>query len=160
MITTAEFENQGAYQLARSFDRAGERTIGMIVIQPSRSYSLSDSVPGVLTKPDRVARGDEDWWVGLLKNEHPSLSLANGWFSVKQPDNVELKKGITHKQAAQQEKQFFATTKPWDTLPPRFKQCLGTSNLMEQCSNILSRLIAKRYDYTPVGTATDIGQTP
>ncbi|TFY61374.1 hypothetical protein EVJ58_g4547 [Rhodofomes roseus] len=121
-----EFENQGAYQLARTFDPTGRRTIG------------------VLTKPDRIGRGEEERWIHLLKNELPSLALANGWFSVKQPDNVELKKGITRQQAQQQEKDFFANTRPWDQLPPDFRQRLGTPNLMERCSDVLCRLIAKR----------------
>ncbi|KZT65430.1 hypothetical protein DAEQUDRAFT_676924 [Daedalea quercina L-15889] len=121
-----EFENQGAYQLARTFDPAGKRTIG------------------VLTKPDRAPRGDEERWVTLLKNEYPELALDNGWFSVKQPDSIQLTEGITRAQARQEEKNFFASANPWASLSLRFQQHLGTFNLAERCSDVLSGLIAKR----------------
>ncbi|TFY61378.1 hypothetical protein EVJ58_g4548 [Rhodofomes roseus] len=121
-----EFENQGAYQLARTFDPAGKRTIG------------------VLTKPDRAPRGDEERWITLLKNEYSELALDNGWFSVKQPDSVQLAEGITRTQARQEEKAFFASAMPWASLPLRFQQRLGTLNLAERCSDVLSGLIAKR----------------
>ncbi|KAH9924573.1 P-loop containing nucleoside triphosphate hydrolase protein [Fomitopsis serialis] len=132
-----EFENQGAYQLARTFDPAGKRTIG------------------VLTKPDRAPRGDEERWVTLLKNEYPQLALDNGWFSVKQPDSVQLSEGITRADARQEERHFFASTKPWDLLPQLFQRRLGTLNLAERCSDVLSGLIAKRYVRAFVDCAQD-----
>lgn len=80
----------------------------------------------------------------LLKNEYPELALDNGWFSVKQPDTIQLTAGVTRAQARLEEKQFFAETKPWLALPHRFQQHLGTPNLAERCGNVLSGLIAKR----------------
>ena len=105
---------------------------------------LTEAHPGVLTKPDRAARGDEERWVNLLKNEYPELALENGWFSVKQPDSVQLAAGMTRAQARLEDKHFFEATAPWLALPHRFQQHLGTLNLAERCGDVLSNLIAKR----------------
>ncbi|CCM06033.1 uncharacterized protein FIBRA_08279 [Fibroporia radiculosa] len=120
-----DFENQGAHHLAQKYDPEGKRTIG------------------VLTKPDRIQVGDEDRWIKLLKNEFPTLTLANGWFSVKQPDSRALASGITWSEARCQEHEFFANTAPWSGLPIQFQNHLETTNLTERCSDILSELIAK-----------------
>ena len=69
----------------------------------------------------------------------------NGWFSVKQPDSVQLSAGMTRAQARLAEKDFFAGTPPWLALPHRFQQHLGTLNLAERCGDVLSNLIAKKY---------------
>ncbi|EPS96653.1 hypothetical protein FOMPIDRAFT_52737 [Fomitopsis schrenkii] len=121
-----EFENQGAYQLAHTFDPDGKRTIG------------------VLTKPDRVGRGDEQKWITVLKNEHKGLELDNGWFSVKQPDTVQLEEGITRAEARQAEEKYFESTSHWASLPLKFRQRLGTDNLAERCSELLSALVIKQ----------------
>ncbi|PCH35511.1 hypothetical protein WOLCODRAFT_107442 [Wolfiporia cocos MD-104 SS10] len=120
-----DFENQGAYHLAQQYDPNGKRTIG------------------VLTKPDRIPRGDEQRWAKLLKNELSQLALVNGWYSVKQPDSVQIEAGITRARARQEEKEFFASTAPWSGLPLKFQQHLGTECLANRCSDILSALIAK-----------------
>ena len=80
----------------------------------------------------------------LLQNEYPELALANGWFSVKQPDSVQLAEGVTRAQARADERRFFAETAPWLALPHRFQRHLGTINLAERCGDVLARLIAKR----------------
>ncbi|KZT65429.1 hypothetical protein DAEQUDRAFT_814318 [Daedalea quercina L-15889] len=121
-----DFENQGAYQLVRTFDPDGKRTIG------------------VLTKPDRAEPGTEERWATLLKNEIRELRLDNGWFSVKQPGHIELSEGITRMEARQAERRFFASTNPWASLPLKFQHRLGTLNLAECCGDVLSALIAQR----------------
>ena len=101
--------------------------------------------PGVLTKPDRAGRGDEEKWVTVLRNEHKGLELDNGWFSVKQPDTVQLAEGITRAEAKQEEEKFFQVTNPWASLPLKFRQRLGTHKLAERCSDLLSALLVKKY---------------
>ncbi|KIK81251.1 hypothetical protein PAXRUDRAFT_832978 [Paxillus rubicundulus Ve08.2h10] len=117
-----DFENQGAHHLAKKYDPEGKRTVG------------------VLTKPDRIQPGDESSWLRILRNE--TESLLNNWYCVKQPQTLSL--GITWADARRQETDFFATAQPWGSLEPRYQKFLGTGNLTERLSLILSELIAKR----------------
>ena len=98
---------------------------------------------GVLTKPDRIGRGDHDVWIRFITNEHKPL--ANGWFSVKQPDSQDVAEGITWEEARSQEELFFVQIQPWASLDAGVRDQLGTRNLTERLSQILSELIAKRY---------------
>ena len=97
---------------------------------------------GVLTKPDRIARGDHDRWVRFVRNEEEVLEL--GWYCVKQPDSIQLKDGITWAQAREEEIKFFATVEPWSSLTRLDQQHLGTSHLVERLSDTLSELIRRR----------------
>ncbi|KAJ3560537.1 hypothetical protein NP233_g10774 [Leucocoprinus birnbaumii] len=119
-----DFENQGAHHLAKKFDPEGKRTIG------------------VLTKPDRIAAGDEQDWLKFIRNERESLQ--NNWFCVKQPASNELKQNWTWEQARRREDDFFSGTSPWNELEPMYARYLRTRNLVERCSQVLSDLIAKR----------------
>ncbi|THH09638.1 hypothetical protein EW145_g1875 [Phellinidium pouzarii] len=93
----ADFEVQGAHQLVKKYDPDGQRTIG------------------VLTKPDRIAEGDQDQWIRFVKNEEEPLDL--GWFSVKQPDALQLKQRLSWAQARAAEEEWFRATEPWNALP-------------------------------------------
>ncbi|KAI0343433.1 hypothetical protein BDW22DRAFT_1355868 [Trametopsis cervina] len=119
-----DYENSKGFDLIQQFDPNGTRTIG------------------VLTKPDRIGRGDQDTWVKFMKNE--VKPLENGWFSVKQPDTQAIQEGITWEEAREQEEVFFLKTSPWADLNGELKLQLGTANLTERLSVILSALIAKR----------------
>ncbi|KAK0224243.1 P-loop containing nucleoside triphosphate hydrolase protein [Armillaria fumosa] len=119
-----DFENQGAYSLAKKHDPKGKRTIG------------------VLTKPDRIASGDEDRWIAFIRNEREPLE--NNWYCVKQPSSVELGQRITWQQAREKERNWFRTTAPWKDLETFYKGYLQTANLVARLSSILSDLIAKR----------------
>lgn len=119
-----DFENQGAHHLTKEYDPAGKRTIG------------------VLTKPDRIPRGDEESWLPLIRNEQETLE--NNWYCVKQPSSQDLKQGMTWAQARARENEFFASTAPWSTLDPMYQKYLRTTNLVDRLSTILSDLIAKR----------------
>ncbi|TFY61367.1 hypothetical protein EVJ58_g4550 [Rhodofomes roseus] len=119
-----DFENQGAHHLAKQHDPEGKRTIG------------------VLTKPDRIPSGEEARWTRFIKNEYEPLD--NGWFSVKQPDSLALASGITWADARQKEREYFSSTSVWSELDPEYQRYLGTTNLTERLSQILSELIAKR----------------
>ncbi|KIJ13505.1 hypothetical protein PAXINDRAFT_81017 [Paxillus involutus ATCC 200175] len=117
-----DFENQGAHHLAKKYDPEGKRTVG------------------VLTKPDRIQPGDESSWLRILRNE--TELLVNNWYCVKQPQTLSL--GITWADARRQETDFFTIAQPWSALEPRYQKFLGTGNLTERLSLILSELIAKR----------------
>lgn len=109
----------------------------------ARSLAHISFATGVLTKPDRIGRGDHDVWVRFITNEYKPL--ANGWFSVKQPDSQAVAEGITWEEARSQEELFFAQVQPWSSLDVGTRQQLGTANLTERLSDILSELIVKRY---------------
>ncbi len=100
------------------------------------------SVKGVLTKPDRIAGGDEDRWMAFIRNEREPLE--NNWYCVKQPSSVELGQRITWQQAREKERNWFRTTAPWKDLDTFYKGYLQTANLVARLSSILSDLIAKR----------------
>ncbi|KAL0958272.1 hypothetical protein HGRIS_000424 [Hohenbuehelia grisea] len=119
-----DFEVQGAHHLVKEYDPHGQRTIG------------------VLTKPDRIAAGDEQRWVSFVRNKEEPLE--HGWFCVKQPGSTELKKGITWIEARQKENEFFSMTAPWNEMEGVYQKHLRTSNLIERASSVLSNLIAKR----------------
>ncbi|THH15705.1 hypothetical protein EUX98_g9424 [Antrodiella citrinella] len=119
-----DLENQGAHHLAKTYDPEGKRTIG------------------VLTKPDRIPIGEEDNWIRFIKNDYEALE--NGWYSVKQPDSRALKAGISWSEAREGERDFFSLTSPWSGLDPIYQRQLGTHNLTERLSDILSELIARR----------------
>ncbi|KAI5117954.1 hypothetical protein M0805_004719 [Coniferiporia weirii] len=127
LLTTtceADFETQGAYRMAIAHDPEGKRTLG------------------VLTKPDRIPVGDEDRWIRLVQNEEEPLDL--GWFCVKQPDSVELAKGISWEEARIKEKEFFGTAEPWRSLRYDTTSRLGIMPLVSRLSERLSDLIARR----------------
>ncbi|KAJ7829557.1 P-loop containing nucleoside triphosphate hydrolase protein [Mycena leptocephala] len=107
-----DFENQGAHHLTKKYDPDGKRTIG------------------VLTKPDRIPRGDEENWLPLIRNEQETLE--NNWYCAS-----------PGKRRAR-ENDFFALTPPWFELDPLYQKYLRTSNLVDRLSSILSDLISKR----------------
>ncbi|KAJ7900734.1 P-loop containing nucleoside triphosphate hydrolase protein [Mycena olivaceomarginata] len=119
-----DFENQGAHHLTKKYDPNGKRTIG------------------VLTKPDRIPRGEEDNWLPLIRNEQEPLE--NNWYCVKQPSSEDLKQGITWEEARSRENNFFSMIAPWSELDPMYQKYLRTSNLIDRLSSILSDLISKR----------------
>ena len=86
--------------------------------------------------------GDEDNWINFIRNEVETLN--HGWFCVKQPDSQQLKRGVTWEEARANEAQFFAD---WVDKHPSLGDMtcqLGTENLVNRLSDILSELIAKR----------------
>ncbi|KAL5511021.1 hypothetical protein ACEPAG_3740 [Sanghuangporus baumii] len=96
----SDFYTQGAYQLVKNNDPEGVRTIG------------------VLTKPDRIAKGDEERWLRFIKNEEEQFE--HGWFCVKQPDATQLKEGIESVQSRDSETQWFDSTSPWNNVRVKY----------------------------------------
>ncbi|KAJ6565738.1 P-loop containing nucleoside triphosphate hydrolase protein [Mycena sp. CBHHK59/15] len=134
-----DFENQGAHHLAKRQDPEGKRTIG------------------VLTKPDRIPRGDEGNWLPLIRNEQEVLE--NNWYCVKQPSSQDLKLGITWEEARARENDFFSLTPPWSELDPMYQKYLRTSNLVDRLSSILSDLISKRLPQIQIELENSIEKT-
>ncbi|KAG5730381.1 Interferon-induced GTP-binding protein Mx [Termitomyces sp. T112] len=119
-----DFQNQGAQEMAKLYDPEGKRTVG------------------VLTKPDRIPTGEEQNWMGILRNEKEPLE--NGWYCVKQPSSAEIAAGVTWERARKNEDEFFASTAVWSDLDEMYKKYLRTKNLVERLSALLSDLISKR----------------
>ncbi|KAG8776904.1 hypothetical protein FRC12_000633 [Ceratobasidium sp. 428] len=119
-----DFENQGARSLAKQYDPQGKRTIG------------------VLTKPDRIEKGEEQKWLGFVRGE--TEILAKGWFCVKQPSPSELEQNLTWQEARSREEEFFKTRDPWSSQMITVRQHFGTTRLTARLSEILSDQIATR----------------
>ncbi|KAJ7152852.1 P-loop containing nucleoside triphosphate hydrolase protein [Mycena filopes] len=134
-----DFENQGAHNLAKKHDPDGKRTIG------------------VLTKPDRIPRGEEESWLPLIRNEQETLE--NNWYCVKQPSSQDLKQGMTWEDARTREHEFFSLTPPWSELDPFYQNYLRTSNLIDRLSSILSDLISKRLPQIQIDVENTIQKT-
>ncbi|KAF9036386.1 P-loop containing nucleoside triphosphate hydrolase protein [Panaeolus papilionaceus] len=120
----ADFENQGAHSLAKQYDKKGERTIG------------------VLTKPDRIPDGEAENWLPFIRNTKERL--AHNWFCVRQLSSEETKTIKTWEDARAHEEKWFATTSPWRSLDTHYKKYLGTTNLVERLSLVLSNLVSDR----------------
>lgn len=118
-----DLENQGARSLAKQVDPNGRRTIP------------------VLTKPDRIERGTHAGWMKLLENREERF--RHPWHCVKQPNQMQLESGISHREARKSENDFFANTEPWSTLDVEIRSRLGTSALTEALGTILFDLICK-----------------
>ncbi|KAJ7115622.1 P-loop containing nucleoside triphosphate hydrolase protein [Mycena crocata] len=134
-----DFENQGAHHLTKRYDPQGKRTIG------------------VLTKPDRIPRGDEESWLPLIRNEQEALE--NNWYCVKQPSSQDIKHGITWAEARARENDFFSLTPPWCNLDPMYQKYLRTSNLVDRLSSILSDLISKRLPQIQIELESTVQKT-
>ncbi|KAG5634396.1 hypothetical protein H0H81_002114 [Sphagnurus paluster] len=119
-----DFQNQGAQEMAKTYDPQCKRTIG------------------VLTKPDRIPTGEEPNWISLIRNEKEALD--NGWYCVKQPSSAQINAGMTWAGARKSEDVFFASTPAWSELDSMYQKYLRTGNLVERLSIILSDLISKR----------------
>ncbi|KAI0245062.1 P-loop containing nucleoside triphosphate hydrolase protein [Lactifluus subvellereus] len=119
-----DFENQSAHRLAAQFDPYGSRTIG------------------VLTKPDRIPLGEEAIWVNKIQSGDKAGGIE--YFSVKNPDSQDIKRGITYEQAREGEAEFFSTRAPWSSLEWLYRRRLGTDKLTRRLGEVLSGLISKR----------------
>lgn len=85
---TSDIETQPIIQHARRFDKAGERTVGII------------------TKPDLINRNTEGR-VALLANNLGSTKLKLGFFLLKNPTPEQLERGITHSEREEEERKLF-----------------------------------------------------
>ena len=88
-----DIANQGIIQRAQKFDRAGERTVGII------------------TKPDLINKGTEGRIARLAKNKD-TTKLKLGYFLLKNPSPEQLDQGITLSERIRQEADYFFSA-PW-----------------------------------------------
>ena len=98
---------------------------------------------GVLTKPDRIPKTEEENWLPLVRGERGDTL----WFCVKCPSTDQINSGITWEEAREKEAKFFSRTAPWSSLDETFKQRLGTGHLTRCLSDKLCDLIAERFVY-------------
>jgi len=64
---------------------------------------------------------------------------------VKQPNSVALEGLISYQSAREEESHFFASKAPWSTLPSSIRHQLGTPNLVEKLSGLLSDMMRQQY---------------
>lgn len=88
-----DIANQGIIQRSRQFDKAGERTVG------------------VITKPDLINKGTEARITLLAKNQD-STKLRLGFFLLKNPAPSQLVAGITMSERQRDEERYFRAS-PW-----------------------------------------------
>ena len=141
---TADFANQGAYELARRYDPQGKRTVGRYHRVYSVNFHLPSDILGVLTKPDRSPEAAHERWTQYITGDIEPLE--HGWYCVKLPDTQSgHPQPPTLLEAREQEYQWFKKTSPWPTLPSQAQRRLGTKRLVRQLETILSNLISNKY---------------
>ncbi|KAF3935284.1 Dynamin [Dactylella cylindrospora] len=91
------FANQGVFDMARTADPEGKRTVGII------------------TKCDAIQEGDEGEALRLALGL--SEKLHHGWFVVKNRSTADIMKGVTIAERHESEIQFFRKA-PWNSLNP------------------------------------------
>jgi hypothetical protein len=98
---------------------------------------------GVLTKPDRIPKSEEENWLPLIRGERGDTL----WFCVKCPSTDQINTGITWEEAREKEAKFFSRGVPWSSLDKAFKERLGTGHLTRCLSDKLCDLIEERFVY-------------
>ncbi|KUJ16853.1 putative dynamin GTPase [Mollisia scopiformis] len=85
-----DIANQGIIRRARKFDKAGQRTVGII------------------TKPDLINKSTEGR-IALLAKNQDTTKLKLGYFLLKNPDPEQLDEGISLRERKQKELEFFSS---------------------------------------------------
>lgn len=116
-----DLQNQAAVSIARKVDPNGHRTIG------------------VLTKADRLEKGNELDWLKLLRGETDSR-LSLGYFVTRQPTPEELASEISFVDVRKKEKDFYDTQQPWNHLYSE-RSRFGTPNIARFLSDQLTHAI-------------------
>jgi hypothetical protein len=101
----------------------------------------NSSLTGVLTKPDRIPKTEEENWLPLIRGERGDTM----WFCVKCPSSDQITSGITWEGARDKEAKFFSRTVPWSSVDKAFRSRLGTGHLTRCLSDKLCDLIAERF---------------
>ena len=108
-----------------------------------RACNLLTIILAVLTKPDKIGRGDEGAWIAMMRNQKEIFN--HGWYCVRQPGTIELQDNITWEEARKNELDFFQQTAPWKDVEFQLKERLGTRKLSAALGKKLFDLIVKRY---------------
>ncbi|OSD00779.1 P-loop containing nucleoside triphosphate hydrolase protein [Trametes coccinea BRFM310] len=119
---TDDMQNQKAAQLAREVDPEGMRTIG------------------ALTKPDAIPAGATGTYNTYLNIIAGTIHRTkHGYYVVRQPDDAERERNISHEEARAAETRFFLEKAPWATSP--YHHRFGVENLIKCVSDRLTELI-------------------
>lgn len=98
------------------------------------------SGPGVLTKMDRVEEARQPTVLEMFNNGN--ITLDHGWFTVKLPSGDD----IPWEEARNQEREFFQDNEPWKSIRTDDRNRLGSEQLTQYISKLLSSLVAARCD--------------
>ncbi|KAF4312831.1 hypothetical protein GTA08_BOTSDO12006 [Botryosphaeria dothidea] len=102
-----------------------------------RKYGAIDRCLGILTKPDRLPRGDPvDRWEGILRGE--AFRLGHGYHVVRNPSQADLDSGMDHAGARKMEAEWFRGMKPWCDRFLEFNDRFGTEKLQDKLSQMLA----------------------
>ena len=105
-----------------------------------RKWKATDRTLGVLTKPDNLPPGDDpQQWLSVLGGKR--FHVGHGYFVTKQPSSAELKVGISHLEARQEEDKFFQKS-PWKDTFRTYTPKFGTAALQAKLSELLAAEIA------------------
>jgi len=105
-------------------------------------HAIDASRAGVLTKPDRIPAGEEASWISKVQSGGENGGIE--YYSVKNPDSQDIRKGITYEQAREKEAEFFSTRSPWSNLEWPYQRRLGTDKLTRRLGQVLSNLISEK----------------
>ncbi|EKG12798.1 hypothetical protein MPH_10041 [Macrophomina phaseolina MS6] len=102
-----------------------------------RKYGAIDRCLGILTKPDRLPRGDPvDRWESILRCD--AFQLGHGYHVVRNPSQAELDSGMDHSAARRMEANYFRGIKPWCDRFLEFSDRFGTEKLQDKLSQMLA----------------------
>ena len=87
---------------------------------------------GVLTKPDRLPVGSRAEKMKAVLNGD-RFTLGHGYFVVKNPSQDDIDRGLTHRDARMEERQFFERTEPWATTFRDYQVRLGRRPCRSPC---------------------------
>lgn len=96
-------------------------------------------------------------WLETFNNK--TRKLDNGWFAVKLPAGGDL----SWDEARKQEREFFRDNEPWKSIPGEDRNRLGSEQLTQYISKLLSTLVAERcvYDWrSPTYKLTSVSDFP
>ncbi|KAJ7244653.1 P-loop containing nucleoside triphosphate hydrolase protein [Mycena haematopus] len=99
---------------------------------------LKERTVGVLTKVDRIVEDMRPAWLETFNNK--TRKLDNGWFAVKLPAGGDL----PWEEARTQEREFFRDNEPWKSIRGEDRNRLGSEQLTQHLSKLLSNLVARR----------------
>ncbi|KAJ7767691.1 P-loop containing nucleoside triphosphate hydrolase protein [Mycena metata] len=99
---------------------------------------LKERTVGVLTKVDRIVEDMRPAWLETFHNK--TRKLDNGWFAVKLPAGGD----IPWEEARTQEREFFRDNEPWKSINREDRNRLGSEQLTQYISKLLSNLVAAR----------------
>jgi hypothetical protein len=117
-----------------------ERTVGRFLALFPFFIALTWAA-GVLTKVDRIVEDMRPAWLETFNNK--TRKLDNGWFAVKLPAGGD----IPWEEARKQEREFFRDNEPWKSIRREDRNRLGSEQLTQYISKLLSNLVAARFVY-------------